>query len=250
MHTTEPDPIQRQSPEPATVLCVDDDSEYLALIKTAFDERADLFVLTETDSDAALDRLDGVDCLVSADHDILDAVRARVPDLPFVLHTSSAVETFGDTLLGTERADYLEKGWSESHMTLLARRVRSLVAQQRLATTARRYGAALETSREATLIVDADGTVAFANERLASVFADDHEALTGRAWDALFTDESVVHLRQEALPVAADGWSWTGSTTLLTWAGETDCPRTTLSRLDDGSLIFTFHELEHTGEAE
>jgi len=245
MYTNESEPTRRPIREPATVLCVDDDSEYLALIRTAFDDRDDLLVVTETDADAALDRLDGVDCLVSAGYDILDAVRDRAPGLPFVLHTSSPAETVSDVLLTDERTDYLQKGWSEPHMALLARRIQNLVARQRLATTVERYGAALETSREATLIVASDGAVAFVNERLASVLLEDRTTLEGRAWDDLFTDETLARLREEALPVTADGWCWTGPTTLRTRTGGITSPRTSLSRLDDGSLVFAFHELDH-----
>ena len=87
--------------EDITVLHVDDDPDVLDITAT-FLQRADrrFEVVTETDPDAALDRLDGgVDCVVS-DYQMpamdglafLDAVRDEAPELPFVLFTGKGSE--------------------------------------------------------------------------------------------------------------------------------------------------------------
>lgn len=235
-----------QAGRPASVLCVDSDPDYLATIASAASGWDGLALRTETDPEAALDRLDGVDCLVSgadyADTDalaLLDRVRDRRPDLPVVVHASTPLDAVGEELLAADWTDYVGKG--EKRLPLLAERVRHLVAERRATDESRRYEAALETSREPTLIVDGDGTVAYLNDRLASALPDDRSDLLSRGWERLFTDESVARLREEAFPVAADGWSWTGPTAIHTHAGSSTSPRTSLSLLDDGSMIFAFH---------
>lgn len=241
--------------EPISLLCVDDDPEYLALIETAFDEADDLDVLVETDPTTVPDELDGVDCVVSAyglsdgdGLDVLETVRELAPDLPFVLHTSVPFEDVGEDLLSDERTDYLEKAWSEPQMTLLERRIRQLVSRVRLDTAARRSYAALETSREATLIVGPDGQITFANSRIVSEIPGDRSAIEGQHWTELFEEPSTERLRSAAIPAADDGWDWTGPTTLQTRTDDTDSCRTSLSRLADGSIVFVFHELDRTDE--
>lgn len=234
--------------------------EYLALIETAFDTNDDLNVLVETEQTNVPDRLDSVDCVVSAyelseSHGLalLETVRDIDPEIPFVLHTTVPFEDVGESLLTTEGTDYLEKAWSEPRMALLERRIRALVVGSHLDTAFRQSAAALESSREATLIVSSDGTVAFANSRLVAELTADRAAIQGEHWTQLFTDESAGTLRSEAIPVAADGWEWTGTTALQTLNGANDCCRTSLTGLDDGSLVFVFHGLNHidssSGEA-
>lgn len=247
-----PSPV-RVDDNQITVLCVDDDPEYLALIQTAFDDQPDLNVLLETDPAQVPKRLGGVDCIVCSDRvtdtdglALLDTVRELSPDLPFILHTSTPFEDVGEQLLGTNWTDYLEKAWSEPRMSLLAKRIRHLVVKQRLQSAAHRSYAALETSREATLIVAADGTVAFVNSRIISELSGDRSDIEGQPWSELFTGDSVERLRSEGIPTATDGWDWTGLTTLHTQTGEADSARTSVSSLSDGSLVFVFHELDRS----
>jgi PAS domain-containing protein len=141
---------------------------------------------------------------------------------------------------------FLERSADEPRTDLLRHRIDNLVDRQTLETTARRCREALEASREATLIVAPDGTITFANSRLASELSASPDELQGRSWTDLLTEKSVDRLRTEAFPVAADGWSWTGPTTLAA-DGVDDC-RTTLSRLDDGSSVLVFHELARSDD--
>lgn len=240
-------PGARPTETAATVLCVDDDPEFLSLIERTLGDATDLEILVETDPTAVRDHLDDVDCLVSAyqlgEYDathLLGSIRDTAADLPILLHSTIPFETIPDELLVDEWTDFLQKDADDPRIELLGHRVRQLVDRQALETVASRSQAALETSREATLLVAPDGTVTFANSRLATELSASPEALRGRPWEELLTDSAVERLRTEAFPVAADGWSWTGPTTLATDEG-TVC-RTTLSRLDDGSTVLVFHD--------
>ncbi|PSQ57994.1 MAG: HTR-like protein, partial [Halobacteriales archaeon SW_9_67_25] len=104
--------------EDITVLHVDDDPDVLDITAT-FLQRADrrFEVVTETDPDAALDRLDGgVDCVVS-DYQMpamdglafLDAVRDEAPELPFVLFTGKGSEEIASDAISAGVTDYLQK---------------------------------------------------------------------------------------------------------------------------------------------
>ncbi|WP_436925215.1 response regulator [Halosimplex amylolyticum] len=77
------------------MLVVDDNPELTALVGAYLGRLDDVSVLTETDPQAALAQLDEtVDCVV-CDYempemdgvDVLEAVRERYPDLPFILFT-------------------------------------------------------------------------------------------------------------------------------------------------------------------
>ena len=246
-------PPLRRSRQTTTVLCVDDDEDHLELLERSLGDHDAFEVRAETDPTVVRDRLDGVDCLVVADDlgecdgaTLLETVREEAPTLPVVLHSPVPVGELPAETLADPWTDVLEQSTDGARTDLLQHRVTTLVDRRALETTARRCREALEASREATLIVAPDGTVTFANSRLASELSASPDELQGRSWTDLLTEDSVDRLRTEAFPVAADGWSWTGPTTLAA-DGVDDC-RTTLSRLDDGSSVFVFHELARSND--
>ncbi len=86
------------------MLAVDDDPELTALVGAYLSRLDDVSVLTETDPQEALARLDeAIDCVV-CDYDmvemdgiaVLDTVRDRYPDLPFVLFTATDDERIAE----------------------------------------------------------------------------------------------------------------------------------------------------------
>jgi len=99
-----------------TVLVVDDDPD-LTAVAGAYLERLDgVSVRTSSDPDAALARLDEVDCVVS-DYEmpemdglaLLDAVRSSRPEVPFVMFTGVPDEQVA-TRARDRGARYVEKG--------------------------------------------------------------------------------------------------------------------------------------------
>ncbi|MFC7140791.1 response regulator [Halosimplex aquaticum] len=103
--------------ETRTVLVVDDSSELTALVGAYLGRLSDVSVRTETDPRAALAQLDErVDCVV-CDYEmpemdgfaVLEAVRERYPDLPFVLFTVADEHSVAER--ARERgARYVRKG--------------------------------------------------------------------------------------------------------------------------------------------
>lgn len=173
---------------PITVLCVDDEPDYLTLVETAFDARDQFRVLVETDPSKALNRLANVDCVVSDfcmpevdGLEFLEAVRKEVPTLPFVLHIISDLCDVADGSLAAPYTDCVQKDWHDAQITLLGRRIKLLVERRRFAEWSCQYRAAVKMSRDLTLITNPDGNIAYANRRLSSEFTTDRGELLGRS---------------------------------------------------------------------
>lgn len=243
-------------PDPVTVLIVDGDADYLAAVGPALAARPRLDAVAETDPGVALESLDAVDCVASASDlpdrdgvDLLRDVRERDPALPFVLVEDGASAGVGE-VLAAEYTDVARRGRAATDVDRLATRARRLADDRRLRTVASQLRAAVDASRDPVLVVDADDSVAFTNRRLASAISPADEPLRGRPWTDLFTDEAVAHLRAVAIPMGSEGWNWSGRTTLSTRGDEEIDARVDLERLGDGSLVFTFRDLERRARIE
>jgi len=126
---------------PIRVLHVDDQPEFVDLAATYLERVSDpLAVVTETDPDAVLDRLDAepIDCVVS-DYDmpgtnglaLLEQVRERRPDLPFILFTAKGSEEIASEAISAGVTEYLEKETGTDQYTVLANRIERAVAEHR-----------------------------------------------------------------------------------------------------------------------
>jgi len=123
------------------VLHVDDDPDFAGLTADTL-ERVDEDIAVETAAGAAdaLARLEAAefDCIVS-DYDmpgrngieLLEAVRERDPDLPFVLFTGKGSEEVASDAISAGATDYLQKATGTDQYELLANRVRNAVEQYR-----------------------------------------------------------------------------------------------------------------------
>lgn len=134
----------------ATVLCVDDDPDLVALTASLLEGSNERFeTITETNPRAVIDRLaeQSVDCVVS-DYDmpemngitLLESVRERYPALPFILFTGKGSEEVASTAIAHGVTDYLQKATGEEVYELLANRVANAVAQYRASQRANDLG--------------------------------------------------------------------------------------------------------------
>ncbi|QLD90165.1 PAS domain S-box protein [Natronomonas salina] len=121
------------------VLHVDDDDLFRDLA-TRHLEREGLDVTTVGGASSALDALEevDVDCVVSdfdmpgADGlELLEAVRERDPDLPFVLFTGKGSEEIASEAISAGVTDYLQKETNSDQFALLANRIERAVTERR-----------------------------------------------------------------------------------------------------------------------
>jgi PAS domain S-box-containing protein len=135
--------VQRESQPPARepdrirVLHVDDHAEFAAAAADLLEHENDrLAVTTAADAEEALERLaaDRFDCVVS-DYEmpgcdgieLLDAVREREPELPFILFTGRGSEEIASEAVSAGVTDYLQKEGGTDHYAILANRIVNVV---------------------------------------------------------------------------------------------------------------------------
>lgn len=230
--------------DPIDVLCVDDDPDQLAMLREGLERTDRIGVETVETSAAALDALVETDCVVSDFRmpgtdglELLDAVRDRDSELPFVLWTSAPPEAVLEPLLSRRWTDYFEKDGELDTFALLARRISNLVDRRRDRTLARRARAALDVAGEAVAVARPDGRVQFATDAAGDRFGYAPDDLVGRDWRSLFTPAAAERLAAEAVPSVADGWRWTGTCRVAHRTGDSVTYRTRLVGLDDGALV-------------
>ncbi|WP_423746241.1 response regulator (plasmid) [Haladaptatus sp. SPP-AMP-3] len=133
---------------PIRVLHVED-NEFFGTIASEIlqQEIEDVTVRTETVPTDALARLEQeqFDCVVS-DYEmpemdgleLLDAVRERAPEMPFILMTGGGSEKTASKAISAGITDYLRKGTGKRQFVALANRVENAVAHRRAEQTVRR----------------------------------------------------------------------------------------------------------------
>jgi PAS domain S-box-containing protein len=172
--------------EPLRVLCVDDDPQAVDVTESYLERELDqVTVLRAVDGDDALSTLDAepVDCVVS-DHDmpgttgleLLRTVRARHPELPFVLFTGKGSEEVASDAVSAGVTDYIQKAGSEK-FELLANRIADAIGQRRterdLAATHRKLQQLHETALTLRTVDDPETVFEHAAEAAEEVLAFD-----------------------------------------------------------------------------
>jgi PAS domain S-box-containing protein len=170
-----------------TVLHVEDDESFAdmaaSMLETVTD---DVEVVTATDAEAALARLDEapVDCVVS-DYDmpgrngleLLAAVHDDHPDLPFVLFTGKGSEEIASRAISAGVSDYLQKSGGRDCYEMLAKRIRDAVERYR---SEERYHNLVDTAPVPIVLFGPDRRLRYANDAaVAFLAAPDAEALHG-----------------------------------------------------------------------
>ena len=178
------------------VLHVDDDPAYLDLTATYLERIDEAFEVTsETDVDDALETLDAepVDCVVS-DYDmpgtdgltLLQRVRDRGIEIPFVLFTGKGSEEIASEALSAGATDYIQKRGGNDQYEVLANRVRNAVDQHRsraaLAESQERLSRFIDQSPLGTIEYDADFRIVRVNPAAEEILGYDESALLDGTW--------------------------------------------------------------------
>ncbi|WP_245781362.1 PAS domain S-box protein [Halopelagius inordinatus] len=148
-------------------------AELIGTYLERFDDR--LSATAATGSREALELIDETefDCIVS-DYDmpgsdglqLLEAVRADSPDLPFILFTGRGSEEIASDAISRGVTDYMQKESETEQYQVLAQRISNTVRQHRLsqvATTARENAETILEASPNAIFVTTDGRCVYAN---------------------------------------------------------------------------------------
>ena len=188
------------SPSPTvSVLHVDDEPDF-ADMAAEFLERTDerLTVATATRASDALDHLaeNDVDCVVS-DYDmpetngidLLEAVRDRYPELPFILYTGKGSEEIASEAISAGVTEYLQKESGTGQYTVLANRITNAVRQYRsereLDENRERLSMLFEQSPLGVIEWDDSFRIARVNEAAREILGYTESELLGKSWEAI-----------------------------------------------------------------
>ena len=237
---------------PIRVLHVDDEPDVADLTATLLVREAEnMTVKTAASGAEALDRLedDDFDCVVS-DYEmpgldgleLLDAVRAENPDLPFILFTGQGSEAIASDAIAAGVTDYLQKKSGTEQYELLATRIQNAVEHNRAEQARQRHLKAIETAQEGISILDSDGEFIYVNEAYANLYGYEPTEMVGEHWELIYPDDEADIARTEILPtVEAEGY-WHGETTGLRVDGTTFPEDHIVSRTDQDDLVCTVRD--------
>ncbi|MFP8888216.1 bacterio-opsin activator domain-containing protein [Natrialbaceae archaeon A-CW2] len=150
--------------EPIRALVVDNEPGFADLAATMLEREDDRLEVTGvTSANEALETLDsnGIDCIVSdyempgsTGLELLESVRKRDPDLPFILFTGKGSEEIATEAIAAGVTQYLQKKPGSDRYTLLANQITNAVSQYRAETelreSERRYERTLTTIHDTT----------------------------------------------------------------------------------------------------
>ena len=203
---------------PIRVLHAEDDEGFAELTATYLARVEDrIAVESVADVEAGLDALatGDFDCVVS-DYDMpdrngiefLEAVRAKRPDLPFILFTGKGSETVASSAISAGVTDYLQKGGGADHFELLANRIVNAVERRRAEREADLWARAVEASNEGIAVIGLDGRYTDMNDAYAELYGVDSASLIGEPWVTTVPEEEAERLREEVIPfLSDDAWS-------------------------------------------
>lgn len=217
-----------------TILHADDDESATELFREYtrhhYCDIAVRSVLSGSDALTRLETTDDVDCVVS-DYEmpslngleLLEAVRKRWPDLPFILFTGRGDENTAMRAINAGVTDYLQKRVGTSQYAVLVNRIRNVVAKHQaevqLKQTAKRSQAQLEllvntVEDYAIFILDKEGYIRTWNGGAENIKGYSSDEIIGKHFSVFYRDEDVSaglpdqNLRKAAAEgrVVDEGW--------------------------------------------
>jgi len=240
------------------VLHVDDDVDF-AETSAVYLERGDDRITVETahSVDDALDRLDGIDCVVS-DYDMpgrnglefLEIVREEDPNLPFILFTGKGSEEIASEAISAGVTDYLQKAGASEQFAILANRVRNAVERTHAERERKRHLDAIETAEEGISLLDENGEFIYVNGAYADLYGYEPGEMIGEHWELIYRDEETQEIYDEILPRVEAAGHWHGTTTGLRADGTTFPEDHTLATTERGELVCTVRDITDRRERE
>ena len=195
-------------PEPTTrVLLVDDEPEFLDLLKFLLEREGSFAVDSAHDVRGALERLEEGDYdAVVSDYqmpemdglDFLKIVKAQGDDVPFILLTGKGREDVAVEALNLGADFYVQKhGDSKAMRAELANALRQAVAKRNalesLRASEKTYRQLIELAQDGIWVIDDKGVTQLVNPRMADMLGYSREEMLGRSFFE-FMDEDWLEL--------------------------------------------------------
>ena len=242
------------------VLHVDDSSEF-ADLTASFLRRSDVSVAvtTSTNPENALERFreETFDCVVS-DYDmaglsgleLLEAVRAIDPDVPFILFTGKGSETIASRAISTGATDYLQKTSGTDQYAVLANRIENAVetyrSQRALAESQERLSRFVDQSPLGTIEFDETFTIVRVNDAASEILGYDPSELVGGTWLPFVPDDEQQNVAAVVRELMKNRGGHRNVNDIITKDGERR-RATWYNRVvtdDDGDIISVFSQFE------
>jgi PAS domain S-box-containing protein len=208
---------------------------------------------------AVLETLDAgepIDCIVSDYEmpeidglDLLEAVRERDPDVPFVIYTGHGNEDVASEAISAGVTDYVRKSATGGHQ-LLARRIEAAVARRRAETERDLQALAMETVEEGIAVVDSEGEFVEVNDAYAELYGYDRDELLGESWELVNPPEENERMHLQILPVVEETGSWRGESVGRREDGSTFPKSKSLTGLDEGGFVCAVRDVTEQKRAE
>ena len=181
-----------ESTDSIRILHVDDNSEITELTKLYLEEENEGFtVVSAANAVEALNLVNerDFDCVVS-DYDmpntdgieLLEIIREKHPNLPFILFTAKGDETVASDAFAADATDYMQKKIGSEQYEVLANRVQNAVDQYRMQ---QRFWNALSWYQRlveqnlAGVFITKDGEFIYVNQQLANILETSQSELIG-----------------------------------------------------------------------
>jgi PAS domain S-box-containing protein len=205
-------------------------------VATSMADALETFGAADTDFDCVVSdyEMPGGDGL-----ELLEAIRADHPDLPFILFTGRGSERVASRAFSAGATDYLQKDGRSDQYTMLANRVTKYAERARAKRQQERHLAAIESAHEGIAILDADGQFRYVNEAYADLYGYEPAEMVGEDWALIYPDDEVSFVRDEILPAVERTGEWSGETTGRRVDGSTFIEEHTVSRTARGDLVCT-----------
>jgi PAS domain S-box-containing protein len=194
------DDPQKAVAAPIEVLHIDDDSGFLDLTEAFLTKELEqATITTAVGAEDGLERLanERFHCVV-CDYDmpgqngleVLEAVRAEYPELPFILYTGKGSEEIAAEAINAGVTGYLQKGGPDQHRRL-ANRIKHAAAEYRSRIESERYSTVLQALNYPIYVVDANAEFEYVNNALLKLTGYNREEIIGSQPELIKTDEAV-----------------------------------------------------------
>ncbi|MGZ0745705.1 PAS domain S-box protein [Haloparvum sp. AD34] len=239
--------IRTPSSDRITVLNVDDDPAFSELVSTYLERLDDRFEVRTAETPRAALRIvdeERVDCVVS-DFDmpefdgleLLESVRSKDADLPFILFTGKGSEEIASRAISAGVTDYLQKESGTEQYEILANRIRNAVSETEANRQMDRAFEAIDAAQEGIGLLDDDGTFLYVNDTYCEITGYERAELVGEHWHLLAPEDGVAQFEEEIQPALEATDHWQGETT---YARKDDRPVVVdhvLSYTADGTMV-------------